>query len=450
VTQQRQVFLGLLTRVELLAKTVVGQTEAGGREEVLAIRVVGEGSGLTHQRIDHVPVMHRVLVPTDESRQRVGQHVRVPDLDAVGVEPGLHPLTDQPAMHRVGTAVNVDQASRIDAARHLQTTGQTHVGQVLQRRDLFGEAITPTLIATLHNLLEELGVLLAAGEVPAATHQECLVDGGFEMVVRRFRIAILVRLPDVDPLTGQTVVIQQIAIARLEFPRLREIVHRRAEAVAAMPPRHAAEFPQGVLQAFGECLKRLRRADTHRFPIRIGQDEVVDQVIEWLPLDGDAEGIHVREIGGGEVADLMDLPEDGEFAGSVARTPLPDAAFKGAAVGIEELAGVVLAEPVKKRFGQELRFGLEFHFDLGPHPRKRIDPCTIGACSLLANAGERRMLAVMPGRLLGHPCPPGRYGQRSSLLKKRTQFSNLAIRDHRRSPSLRDLPVITNGSGREF
>jgi hypothetical protein len=231
MVQQRQVFLGLVAFVEPLPQTVVGQTEAGGREEVLAIRVVGEGAGLTHQRIDHVPVMHHVLVPTDQPWQRVAEHVRVPDLDAVGVEPGFHPFPNQPAMHRVGAAVDVDQASRIDAARHLQTTGQTDVGQVLQRRDLFGQAIAPTLIAALHNILEEARVLVAAGKVPAATHQECLIDGGLEVVVRRFGIAVLVRLPDIDPLTGQTVVIQQIAIACLELPRLREVVHRRAEAV---------------------------------------------------------------------------------------------------------------------------------------------------------------------------------------------------------------------------
>ena len=181
--QQRQVFLGLLAFVELLPKTVVGQAEACGREEVLAIGIAGEGSRLSHQRIDHVPVMHRMLVPTDQSRQRVDEHVRVPDLDAVGVESGFHTLADQPAMHRVGTAVDVDQASRIDAARHFQTTGQTDVGQVRERRDLFGEAITPTLIASLDNLLEEVRVLVAAGKVPAAPHQERLIDGGFEVVV---------------------------------------------------------------------------------------------------------------------------------------------------------------------------------------------------------------------------------------------------------------------------
>jgi hypothetical protein len=218
--QQRQVFLGLSAFVELLPKTVVGLAEAGGREEVLAIGIVGEGAGLAHQRIDHVPVMHRVLVPTDQPRQRVGEHVRVPDLDAVGEKPGFHPFADQTAMHRVGAAVDVDQASRIDPATHLQATGQTDVGQVLQRRDLFGEAIASTLITAPHNLQEELGVLLAAGKVPAATHQERLIDGGFEVVVRRFGIAVLVRLPDVDPLTGQTVVLQQIAIACLELPRL--------------------------------------------------------------------------------------------------------------------------------------------------------------------------------------------------------------------------------------
>ena len=178
-----------------------------------------------------------------------------------------------------------------------------------------------------------------------------------------------------------------------------------------MPSRHATEFPQGVLQTIGKSLKRLGHADTHRFPVRVGQDEVVDQMVERLTSDRDAEGIHVREIGGGEISGLMHLSKDGEFARSVATPPLPDAAFKRAAVGIEELTGALLAEPIKERFSLEFRFGLEFHFDLGPHCRKRVDPCAIGARSLLANAGQRRMLAVMAGRLLGHPCPPGRCGQ---------------------------------------
>jgi hypothetical protein len=178
-----------------------------------------------------------------------------------------------------------------------------------------------------------------------------------------------------------------------------------------MTPRHTTEFPQGVLQALRECLERLGRADTHRFPVRVGQDEVIDQVIERLPGNCDAEGVHVGEIGGGEVAGLMHLSEDGEFARSVASSPLPDAAFKRAAVGIEELAGVLLAEPVKECLGQEFRFGLKLGLNRVPDGGEGVEPGAIGAGSLLANAGERRMFAVMAGRLLGHPCPPGRSGQ---------------------------------------
>jgi hypothetical protein len=196
--------------------------------------------------------MHRVLVPTHQPRQRVGELVGVPDLDAVSVEPGFHPFADQAAVYRVGAAVNVDQAPRIDPAPHLPATVQTCRGQGLQSRDLLGEAIPPCVVATLHDPVQEARVLFAAGEVPATTQQQRLIDGGLEVVVRRFGIAVLVRLSSVDPLSRQTVVIQQIAVTGLELPRRREVVHRGAEAVAAVPAGHTSEFPQRLLHAVGE------------------------------------------------------------------------------------------------------------------------------------------------------------------------------------------------------
>jgi hypothetical protein len=112
-----------------------------------------------------------------------------------------------------------------------------------------------------------------------------LVDRGLEVAVRRFGVAVLVRLTRVDPLTRQTVVIQEIAVAGLELPRRRVVVHRRGEAVAAVLPRHATEFPQRLLQPFRERLERLRHAQVHRFPIRVGQNKVIDEVIERLTAD---------------------------------------------------------------------------------------------------------------------------------------------------------------------
>jgi len=236
-----------------------------------------------------MPVMHRVLVSTHQPRQRVGEFVRVPNLDAVGEESSFHPLADQSAMHRVGASVNVDEASRIDSARHLEATRQTHIGQIPQRRDLFGKAISPRFVAILHHVLKELTVLFAAGKFPTTPQEQCLIHGGFEVTVRRFHIAVLVGLSGIDPLANQTVVCQQIAVTGLELPRRRVVVHRCGETVAPMPSRHAAKCVQGVLQSIGECLERFGHADAHRLPVRVGQDEVVDHVVEWLACDGDGE-----------------------------------------------------------------------------------------------------------------------------------------------------------------
>ncbi len=287
--QQRQVFLGRFAFVELFAEAVIRQAEPRGREQIIAVGVVRKRSRLPHQRVDHMPVMHRVLVPTDQPRQRVGEFVRVPDFHAVGEESSFHPLADQSAMHRVGAAVNVDQASRIDSARHLEATRQTHIGQIPQRRDLFGEAIPPRFVANLHHVLKELTVLFAAGELPTPTQEQRLIDGNFEVVVRRLGITVLVGLSGVDPLANQPVVRQQIAVSGLEFSRRRVVVHRCGEAVAAMPSRHAAECVQGVLQAIGKSLERFGQADAHRLPVRVGEDEVVDHVVERLACDGDGE-----------------------------------------------------------------------------------------------------------------------------------------------------------------
>ncbi len=289
MVQQRQVLLGLLALVEMLAEAVIGQTEAGGREQVVAVCVVGERTWLTHQRIDHVPVMYRMLVPTDQSRQHVHLCVGVPDLDPIGIQPRFDALADQPAMHRVAVAMHVDQASRIDATMYLEATAQTHLGQSLQRGSLLGNAITPRVVATLHQLLKEADVLRTVGEIPAATQQQRLISGVLEVVVGRFGVTILVRLTDVDPLTGQTIVPQQILVAGLELPLGRQVVDRSAEAVGAMQSGHATQFPQRVLQTIRESLERLRQTQADRLPVRVGQDKMIDQMIERLTTDGDAQ-----------------------------------------------------------------------------------------------------------------------------------------------------------------
>jgi hypothetical protein len=351
VVQDLQVVLGPEPVVAALAEPVVGQPEPGRREQVLAVRIVRERARLADQGIDDVAVVDRVPVAADQPRQRIDVPVRVPDLDAVGEQPRLDPLADEPAVDRIGVAVDVNQTAGIDAARHLQTRRQPLLGQRPQRPHLRGDAIRAARVPRRDDLPEEGGVLRTAGELAAAAEQQRLRDGGLEVPVRRLRVAVLVRLPHVDPLARQLVVRQQIAVTGLEFPRRRQVIHGRAQAVAAVPPRHAAQVPQRILQAIGERLERFRRAHRHRLPVRVGQHEVVHQVIEPLPGNGDVQRVHRGEVGGGQIAGRVDLAEHEGLGRPVGRSPLPDAAFKGAAVRIEELARVFPPQPVEERLG---------------------------------------------------------------------------------------------------
>jgi hypothetical protein len=99
--------------------------------------------------------------------------------------------------------------------------------------------------------LEKPQVFVATGEVPATTHVQSLVHGSLKVPVRRLGVAILVRLTDVDPLAREVVMFQEPPIAGLELAFGREVVDRRAQAVAAMPSRYSSEFPQRILQAVG-------------------------------------------------------------------------------------------------------------------------------------------------------------------------------------------------------
>jgi hypothetical protein len=259
--------------------------------------------------------------------------------------------------------------------------------------------------------------------------------------VRRLRIAVLVCLPRVDPLARHAVVSQQVAVTGLEFPRRRQVVHGGAETVAAVPPRHSTQFPQRILQTVGQGLERLRRTQRHRLPVRVGQHEVVHHVIESLTGDGDVQRVHVGEVGRREIAGLVDLAKHDDLAGSVGGPPLPHAPFEGAAIRVEELARVLAPQPVEERLGEQPRLGLEPLLDRRPNRRKRVEPRAVGPrhAGLLPRARQRAVSAVVSSRFVAHACSPGRRGQGSSQVEFAVQPTNLAIRNHRIPPRLREL-----------
>jgi hypothetical protein len=163
---------------------VVGHAKAAVGEQVLAITVVVEGAGLAHQLVDDVPVVDRVLIAAHQPRQGVHLSPRVPDFHTVGKQPRFDFLADQTAMHGVGVAVNMDQASCIHAHRQPQATVLPLRWQRPEHGELLGVSLPARRVARGHHLLQEAPVGVAASEVAAAAQVQRLVHGGLEMSMR--------------------------------------------------------------------------------------------------------------------------------------------------------------------------------------------------------------------------------------------------------------------------
>jgi UDP-N-acetylglucosamine diphosphorylase / glucose-1-phosphate thymidylyltransferase / UDP-N-acetylgalactosamine diphosphorylase / glucosamine-1-phosphate N-acetyltransferase / galactosamine-1-phosphate N-acetyltransferase len=82
------------------------------------------------------------------------------------------------------------------------------------------------------------------------------------------------------------------------------------EAVGAVLPGDPSRFPKRVLQPVAQALPALREADGAGLPVGVGQHEVVDQVLERVAGDGDAQFGHVREVRGTEPPRLVVLCEE--------------------------------------------------------------------------------------------------------------------------------------------
>jgi hypothetical protein len=307
--QDAQILLDGTLRL-LLGQPVVGQAEAARREQLLAVAVAGERPRLAHQPVDDVPVGDPVLAPAAQARQALEQALGVPDLDVVGEKPGLHPLPDQPAGHRVGVAADVDGAATVHPHPDALVGVETPPRQRPQQGQLLDQSRPPALVPLGEQLPQERLVRRPAGEVPAAAEHQGLVQRPLELPVALLHVAVLVRLRRVDRLPLQAVVPQQRLVAPLEGRPIAARRDRGRQGVGAMHLGHAAQLGQGVLQAVAEALEALGEADGAGLPVGVGQHEVVDQMGERLAVDGHPQAAGVREVGGAQVAGLVDLAKE--------------------------------------------------------------------------------------------------------------------------------------------
>lgn len=205
--QDPQVLLGRPLRPPL-QEQVVGHAEAAGGEQVGPVAVVGERPRLAEEPVDDVAVRDAVLAPSPQPGQILHPLLGVEDLDPLGVQAGLDPLTDQPAGHRVDVALHPDGTARLHP--HLQPLArlQTMPRQRPQQGTFLGQAGGSAGVLLAEQLPQERRVAVAAGEVPAAPQHQGLVHRLLEAMVPLLHVAVLVALARLNGLSLQTVVPQ--------------------------------------------------------------------------------------------------------------------------------------------------------------------------------------------------------------------------------------------------
>jgi hypothetical protein len=368
--------------------------------------------------------------------------LRVPHLQVFGVQTHLDRFADQSARHRVGVPLDMDRAAAIHPASELLEGLQTPRRQWPQHTQLLRQPLLPTRVELTEQAPQELLVLGTAGEVPAATQHERLVQGFLETSVPLLDVTVLVRVVRLDLLTDQPVMIHQALVTPRELLPLRQVVHRRAQPVRAMPLRHAAQFPQRILQAATQALEALRKTDRRRLPVRVGQHEVVDHVVERLPRDGYAQAAHPCEVRRRQPARLVHLGEEDLLGRPVQRPPAAHLPLQGPQLSVAEPARVaalqLLEEGLRLKARVLFQQGAYFQPDFG----ERIGACPPG---VRRRDRTRQLLQplVLPCRLLVHVGPHSRCRQRLAAAQQPPQLPHLRVGDHHKPPCLKGLRQST-------
>jgi hypothetical protein len=416
---------------------VVGHPEPAGGEHRIAVAVLLERPGLAHQPVDDVAVLDAMLAPASESRQGVKLSGPVPDFEGFSSDMNINLFADQAARQRVGIAADVDRAPRIDPrfepSGHLQPSDR----QGRQDGHLLMETLLSVGVAPGHEPLEECLIVASIGEITAASEHQGLVDGLLEAVMTLFDIPVLVGLPRLDRLAFEPVMREQSLVSPGEHLGFGIAVDRRGQAIGAVPFGDPSQFPQGVLQSLAEALEALGEADGACLPVGVGEHEVIDQVVERLAEDGDAELGHAGEVALGEPTRLMDLREEDLLGRPFEGPPLFDPTLQATELDVGEPTGKAALKVEEEGLGLEARVEPEQFQQFGPDILERVlpGPPGMGDSSL---TGEQVGVAVLACRLLVDLGPIGGVGERVFGLEQLPQPPELTIGDHPFAPVSRE------------
>jgi hypothetical protein len=408
--------LGVGTPGLLLHQGIIGAPIGHARIEIFPVHVAGEGPGLAHQPVDHVPVVDAMLVLAAQPLHTLHQLPGVADLDQVHADARLDHFAPQPRRHRVGVVLDADGAAPADAHPLALERLQAPRRQRPHLSHLLGHLGGPRQVPCRGQAAQPLFILLTAGEVAAAAQQQGLLHRRLEMPMRRLRIAVLMRAGRIGRFRLLTVMRHQRPILVGELLGLTVVMHRQAHAIGAMTLGHGAQGPQRILITGAQADKTLRGTHGHVLPIGIRQHPVVHQVGEGHALDGHVQVVHGREVRGRQASGWMLLGEEQFLGRAMQGLPLAHAPFQRPPQRRRILARIGLLQPVPQGLGLQAWLVVQPGRQLEPDLGQGIGPSSPGVW-LAGLARHLTELAILAGRLAIHVCLQRCYAQRCSLIQ---------------------------------
>jgi len=160
-----------------------------------------------------VAIVDPVLRLATQPFHRLHQRTRVPHLDQFRTDACLDPFPAQTRRYRVGVLLHLDRRTLADPHSLTLQRLQPTRWQRTQPRLLRGKLGRAVRVSPGHQGTHELPVILSAGEVPAATQQQFLLQGLLEAPMALLAVAVLVTAVGVGRLGRHVVVTQQGLIA---------------------------------------------------------------------------------------------------------------------------------------------------------------------------------------------------------------------------------------------
>lgn len=238
------------------SQPVIGHAEIAGGEHLFAVLVVLKRTRFPDETFNDMSVIDQALLTPDQTRHALHFLVRIANDDFIHVNQAVHLTSNQTTMHGVRILLHSNHTAAADSNSLTERSVVNLLKrQLMQVFLLLKEPVPPGKIPMIHDLLQKLPISRVGWKVAAAAKQQCLLDGRFEMSVRRLNITILMSLTNIDSMSHKSIVIEEFLIPTSQFISCRQVIHGCAQAVGAMPIRHTTHFPERSLQTVAQRFK---------------------------------------------------------------------------------------------------------------------------------------------------------------------------------------------------